>query len=153
VTSTAAGTLVHFLAPLTVMIGVGDGLGDGRVMDFGEELLITNEADIRRVGTNGAGECWLDLIDDEKGQIARYRKVVVRRGPFPEGQLRAESGSARFLDMREAARQQAFSLRDKDARAAALKAVEQQFGPAPVTSRTNWAKPDRDEDSNDAVEA
>jgi hypothetical protein len=127
------GFLIHFIAPLTLCVS-DRGIGDGRSFDYGDELLVTDE--LRKMNTSNDGRCVLDLIDDPVAQEARFRgKVVFVRGPWPEGRSRIEPNSARFEELREDARQAAHAIKDPVQRDAALRKVNEQFGPM-RTSRT-----------------
>lgn len=124
---------IHFLSALTVHVPNGSRFGRGRVMTFGEELPITDE--LRRLNTDRHGNCWLDLVDDEPAQEARWGCVMFRRGPWPSDRLRFAPGSFEWEDARERARQKAWREDDPARRAELLRAVKEEYGPAP-TSRT-----------------
>lgn len=74
----AAGALViHFLETgLTAL---------GKVWYRGEQRLFDAQAYADTCDRNG--NSWLDLADDEQTQIARYGKVMFRRGPWPGKKL------------------------------------------------------------------
>ncbi len=124
--------LVHFLDTMTITVSASIH-GCGRTVEHGQEMLITPA--IRKVNTDRVGNCWVDLIDDEPRQIQRWSKVIVRRGPWPEGQPRWEHGSLAWDDAYEAARAEAWKIEDAAARSARLAAVRAEFNP-PATSRT-----------------
>ena len=85
-TSTASlpegGYLTHFLASTTVVLK-GGVIPSGRVMNHGDELVVTQE--IRDLNTDRNGVTWLSLLDDPEGQVRRWGRQIIARGPWPEG--------------------------------------------------------------------
>ena len=77
---------------------------------------------------------WLDLLDNEDAQIARWGKVMIRRGPTPDDLTRWEPGTTEAREAREAARKAAWALPDDEARRKALEHVDAAYGPPPTTS-------------------
>lgn len=130
---------VHFLAPITIATSAAAG-GNGSVVSYGQELLV--DPRIRRINQDRNGAClWLDLLDDEAGQVKRWGRVMVRRGPWPEGQTRIDPTSKDWRDAREAAHQQARKILNETKRATALQEVSDHFGDAAATRRTAAGQP------------
>ena len=126
------GYLIHFLASTTVVLK-GGMIPSGRVMEHGDELVVTQE--IRDLNTDRNGVTWLSLLDDPEGQVRRWGRRVIAGGPWPEGKSQLLPGSAEREDERERARQAAHRIEDDQQRAEALAAVRANFGPW-ATSRT-----------------
>ena len=124
--------LIHFLSAISFVTGVGYHTSGGSA-SYGDEIFLTEE--LRSLNTNRVGFCFFDLIDDEAGQVAKWGKVVFRRGPWPAGKSRLLPGSSEWNEAREAARIEAHRIENEAARKAALAKVTQEWGPAPVTSR------------------
>lgn len=125
---------IHFLGPMTIS-GVESGaFGYGQVLQYGQEMRITEA--IRALNTDEAGNCPFDLVDDEPAQVARWGRVVFRRGPWPPDQPRYEQGSIAWQDALEEARREAWKIKDPGARSARFAAIKEEFGSLPTTSRT-----------------
>ena len=82
------------------------------------------------------GSSWLDLIDNEAAQIDRWGSRYLAPGPAPAGMSTWEPGTPEHWEAREQARREAWAITSTRERIAALKSVEDLFGPAPTTSRT-----------------
>jgi hypothetical protein len=130
---------LHFLGPVSVCVR-GGVMPDGRVLDYGDVLHVTPT--IRELNTDRLGNTWLDKVSDESWQVARWGSVRVVAGPWPDDLPKIKPGSPEWLDAREEARQTAHRLPEAE-RPAALRAVHEKYGPAPVTSRTTRRIPDR----------
>ena len=126
------GYMIHFLASMTVVLK-GGVIPSGRVMNYGDELAVTEE--IRALNTDRNGVTWLSLLDDSDGQARRWGRPVIARGPWPDGKSKLLPGSAEWNDEREGARQAAHRIEDDRQRAEALARVRVEFG-AMATSRT-----------------
>lgn len=123
----------HFLAAVTIRLGAGPS--GGRVVGYGQEVLVTPA--MRRLNLDRSGRCkLLDLIDDEDAQVRAWGRVVIRRGSWPEGVSRLERGSHEWDQAREAARRQAHLIEDEAERQSGLRRVTEEFGSAPSTSKT-----------------
>jgi hypothetical protein len=83
------GDVVHFLAATSVTMNPRMG-ASGVPVAYGSELTLTEQFFVANP-PGQRGSVWA-LIDDERGQVDRYGYVVVRRGPWPEGQLRTRPG-------------------------------------------------------------
>jgi len=128
-----APVLVHFLAPLTVVVS-GGAVPNGRVLCYGDELVVTDE--VRKLNAGRDGESCFDYLDDEDAQVRQWGRVVMRRGAWPENVSRNEPGSAEWHEAREVARKAAHAIHDERAKYKALEGVAEDFGEAPSTSRT-----------------
>lgn len=124
--------VIHFLGSLTLVVS-GRNFGHGRVAEYGQELVLTDE--LRRLNSDRNGVCVFDMLDDEDAQVRRWGRVVMRRGPWPDGVKRAEPGSQRWWDAYEAARKDAWKITDEVERAARLRQLGSEYGQR-RTSRT-----------------
>ncbi|QIK83171.1 hypothetical protein [Sanguibacter sp. HDW7] len=79
------------------------------------------------------GGSWLDLIDDEPAQIARWGQRMFARGPAPEGLTSWEPGTPEHTEARERARREAWAL-PESRRWDALRRVETDYGPPQATN-------------------
>lgn len=123
---------IHFLGSMSFAL-TDSSHSPGHVTEYGEEMSVTSE--LRKANTDRDGNCWLELLDDEAAQVERWGCVMFRRGPWPEGHLRVEVGSARWHEEREAAMQAVWHIEDVAQRKEALERVRERYGLAP-TSRT-----------------
>ena len=82
------------------------------------------------------GHSWLEIIADEHSQLARWGLAYFAPGAAPADMQPWELGSTEWAEAREQARREAWAIPSGRERIAALKAVEDRFGPAPTTSRT-----------------
>jgi hypothetical protein len=131
---------VHCLGPVSIVSHLGSsGWSDGDVKVFEKETLLTPE--LRKMIEDRNGFSIFDLLDSEDRQVAKRGRVLLRRGPSPEGVSRVEVGSLEWLDNAEAARQQAWGIQNRQEREQALAAVKEQYGGPPVVSRTMQVYP------------
>lgn len=128
-----AHSLIHTTLPPMTPHGTGQQLQPGTVFRVDQALI---EATRDRNGFS-----WIDLIDDEPGQIGLWGLVRYRRGPAPVELLRPRPGSADFADAREAARQAAHRLEDEGEKAQALKRVRDEYGRAPTSKTLTTFRP------------
>lgn len=131
-------TRIHFIGAAFTVHG-----RDSRVMEYGDELAITPE--FRQANLDRNGHCWLDMIDNEDAQISRWGRVMFRRGPWPEGQLRFERGSVRWETAYTDAIRQAWKIEDDVESARRRREIRALFGPPLPTSKTlqTYGGPDR----------
>lgn len=128
-------TTIHFLAPITIVTGPGDGVAPrAEVMDYGTELELTER--ILQLNQRPDGSSIFDLVGDEERQVSCFNTVVFRPGTWPEGVVRVRPGDPRWERMREAARQAAHAVVDDSERARQLRQVRRDFGEPRPTSRT-----------------
>jgi hypothetical protein len=132
-TKTSTSEIFHFFSCLTVMTA-GGFVPDSLVTHYGQELVVTHE--IRQLNTDTAGNCWLDLADDESAQRRRWGKVLFRRGNWPNDVSRLERGSDEWLEAAAAARAEAWKVESESERARRLRDIDTEFGPPPTSSRT-----------------
>jgi hypothetical protein len=124
--------LIHALGAVTVHVSQSSTAG-AVTLAYGQELLVTEEvveANRDRLGRVRL----LELLDDEAAQVAAWRSVRLRRGPWPE-MSRLQPGSFEYEDAFERARQAAHRIDDPDERRAALARVRSEYVTSP-TSRT-----------------
>ncbi|HYN56905.1 MAG TPA: hypothetical protein VES03_06890 [Motilibacterales bacterium] len=106
----------------------------GSSMFYGSEQDITEE--LRELNTDRLGRCWLDLVDDEPAQLARWGQIVLRSGPWPARVPRIEAGRWAWEDAREAERRRAWQIEDPIERGERMRDIQARYGPAPRTSTT-----------------
>lgn len=123
-------TIIFFGTKTVVLPGVGIR---GGVFQYGDEVVLTDE--LREVNRDRAGWSWVDLLDDEDEQCARYGKVLFARGPWPVAKSRIEPGSQAWNDERERLRAEAYAVPDEIERGERLRRIGQQWG-RPKTSTT-----------------
>lgn len=111
----AEGDVIHFREPVMCF---------GEVRPRGSSLTLTAAMIERTV--SGDGTSWLDRVDEPGGRIGR--------GPFPKDAPTWTYGDADWEAQREAARRRAWRVDDPEERAAALAAVERDYGPPAPTS-------------------
>lgn len=119
---------VHFLGPLTFPVDRTHA-----VMRLGSVVTVTRE--VFEATKDRNGDSVLDILDDEQEQIHRYGRVMIRRGPWPEGKERLERGSQEWWDAAEAERRAAHGIENEAERRRALGAIRAKFGIQP-TSQT-----------------
>lgn len=143
----AAASMVDGNAPLPVRAGdqifakvSGVTFATGRgftsashVTTRGETYTVT--AALIEASFDAGGRSWLRHLVSNEAQLRRWNEVRFGLGPAPEGMV-PEPGTAEHREAREQARQVAWSMPTPQARAEALAAVNERFGPAPTTSTT-----------------
>jgi hypothetical protein len=97
------------------------------VTERGQTLTLT--AGILAASVDRTGETWLDLVDDEPGQLHRWGKVMFARGAWPEGAPKWIAGTAAWEAQRDVAFSNAWAVSNEGERMAAVAAVEAEFGP------------------------
>ncbi|WP_036318140.1 hypothetical protein [Microbacterium sp. B24] len=125
------GDLIHFLSAMSVAVSPDYGVPVQR----GATVEVTKE--IIEASLDRNGNSWLDLVDDEGAQVARYGQVTFRRGQCPEDVLwwnapgdDASRGLAHVKAV-EAARE----ISDPIERRLAVAKADETFGPR-MTSRS-----------------
>jgi len=127
-----AGETIHVLA--------GGLLIFGWAYKRGDEITVTQK---QLDGTRDRNDnSWADDIS-ETAQLDRWNEQRIGIGAWPEGLGKWTYGAPDWQEQREAARKRAWAILHPEERAAALHAVEQEFGKAPVTSVTLNAAPAR----------
>lgn len=91
---------------------------------------------IRELSRDREGNSWVDLLEDEPAQVARWGEVIFRPGSWPQNLPRIKPGTLDHDEAREVARRTAWNINNDADRLAALAAVKAQHGSAPVTSKT-----------------
>ena len=115
------GDVVHFLVHLSF-------LWDSELpitVRPGSTVTVTADMLVANIDRNGVS--WLDLVDDSGEQVRRYGRVRFARGPAPEGLLPA-LGTTDHDDLHKAEHDAAWRLTDPDARAEAVRQVQDRFG-------------------------
>lgn len=106
----------------------------GLVLERGRSYVVSRE--MLQANLRPDGSSVLDLLDDEPRQVTVFGEVKLRRGPFPADEVKADPGTRDWALQREQARRAAHMAPTDELRAAALRAVEERFGPAAPTSTT-----------------
>lgn len=119
----ADNILIHFLE---------DGITAlGHIWRRGQELEFEPGSAAYRDTCDRFGRTWLELVDDEFGQVERWGKVMFRRGPWPGKDLRA-AATAQFERLK--------SLTNSDATVAGPTAAELEEA-VKAEARRNRAAP------------
>jgi hypothetical protein len=127
------GEQIHFRES-GFTFAVSEGYSGTHVSRRGQTITVT--AALIEASVDRNGDSWLDLVDDELGQIERWGSVQFGRGPFPEDEPLYVRGTVEWADARAAANKRAHSLPDGPEKAAAFREVFEVFGPGMPTSRT-----------------
>lgn len=120
------GDQIHFLES-GVSFNTSDNFSSGHVSRRGETITITEnliEASVDRLGNS-----WLQKLNDPTE--TRFAK-----GPWPASESLWVTGSPEWAAERERRRTAAHSIPDEHERAKALRAVNQEFGPAATGQRS-----------------
>jgi hypothetical protein len=129
-------TVIHFVEPLMVSLSSRSVLGRSRVMQYGDELAITDE--VLEASRDRLGNSWLeDWLSSGEEEYRRGDKPIARRGPWPADVCRLAPGSFERADARQAAIEDAFAITDPQARAVRRREIDEFFGPGEPTSRTH----------------
>lgn len=117
-----------------VTFSTGTGfLSSGHVTTAGESIVITSA--IIDASYDRHGHSWLAHLVSDDAQIAAWGELRFGLGPAPEdAPTWNRRGDADWVEQRSAAKAAAWSEPNPDARAAALAAVEQRFGPQVTTA-------------------
>ncbi|MGD8194836.1 hypothetical protein ACEXQB_010130 [Herbiconiux sp. P18] len=129
------GDVVSFYAATAVLMNPRMG-ATGTPVSYGSELTLTPQF-FEANPPGQRGSVW-ELIDDEAGQIDRYGTVVVRRGPWPAGQLRTPEGSPERDAERKALEAKAWRTYGTESAEAfeAIRLVHAVYGRPPATNRS-----------------
>lgn len=135
----APGDTIHAKVSGTTF-ATGSGLmSASHVTTRGEQYTITQQ--LIDASRDAGGRSWLRHLVSDDAQVRRWGAVRFGIGSAPEG-MTPEPGTAEHREAREAARREAWGMPTAQARAEALAAVEERFGPAPTTSTTISSTPD-----------
>lgn len=123
-------------------IATGQGfLSTAHITKAGENIIVTQN--MIDASYSASGRSWMALIGDDSAQLAKWGEVRFRLGRAPEHvQTWTQYGDSDWKEQREQARQAAWAEPNPERRAAALRAVHEKFGAAPVTSTTISTTPD-----------
>ncbi|AIY16693.3 hypothetical protein GUY44_26920 [Pimelobacter simplex] len=132
-----AGETIHFLWTGLTYHSKVNGLHTSFVSKRGDELAVTPDLIEANTDRGGMLAPWLGLLHDPEAQQRRWDRVVVAPGPFPSGLLTTRPGELEHDEDRRAAVREANKIMDKADRKAALRKVEEAYGPSRPTSRTN----------------
>lgn len=128
------GEVFHFLAAGFTRPTLRRGVLLHEVSRRGDQDVITDQ--LIQAGTDRNGACWLDLLHDPAGQVAKFGREVIAPGPTPEGMSRTVPGSAEHDTAARRAREDAWKIKDPVKRGATLRELHKRFGPPPPTSQT-----------------
>lgn len=122
---------VHFFGPLTVPVD----RSTHHTMGYGSVLMVTREAYEASRDRNGQSYLDPDFLDDEDAQLRRWGRVMMRRGPWPEGTPRLQRGSQEWWDAADAERRAAHKIEDEALKARTLAEIRAKYG-SQATSQT-----------------
>lgn len=135
------GDQIH--AKLTgVTFATGRGfLSASHVTKAGQTYTVTSA--LIEASYSASGRSWLSHLVSEDQQLAAWGEVRFGLGPAPEG-IRTwnRRGDSDWVEQREQARKDAWAMPTAEARAEALAAVAEKFGPPPTTSTIISTTPD-----------
>lgn len=117
-----------------VGIHTGGGfLASSHISTAGETITVT--AAMIEANYSMSGWNWMSLIGDDDAQIQRWGEVRFGLGQAPvDAPTWNVRGDADWVEQRNAAKAEAWNMPTIQARAEALAAVEQRFGPAATTA-------------------
>lgn len=134
-TPTLAGELMHFTATgITYIPRDSSAFPMGEISKRGDELLLTDE--IIEANTDRLGRCFFADLHSTEDQIAKYGRVVMARGPRPDGMLSTEPGTIDHELARARERRDAYAIPQPEIRKATLDSIKERYGDGPKTSRT-----------------
>jgi len=130
-----AGEQVHVLrSGLSIHTGEGTMLSVRAViLQRGQTITITSSMLDAHRDRHGELSGWIGIVHDEDAQVRRFGEVIARAGEAPADLKPWTRGDADWQVARDRARRDAYS-RPEGERAAALAAVDAEYGPAANTS-------------------
>ena len=128
------GEVFHFLATGLTRPTFRHGVLFHEVSRRGDQDVITDR--LIEASTDRNGACWLDLLHDAAGQVAKFGREVIAPGPTPESMSRTVPGTAEHDTAARKAREDAWKIKDPRMRGEALREVHEGYGPPPSTSQT-----------------
>lgn len=125
----AAGDVLHLLSTFRV----GHELRN-RGYEFTVDAELLEDAQDRN------GDSWLDLVDDQDAQLSKWGKMILGRGPCPEGvEAWNEPGDTAGRDRaREDARLKALAITDPVERFEALERTREKYGRKPTSTSLGY---------------
>lgn len=120
------GEVFHFLAAGLTRPTLRRGVVLHEVSRRGDQDVITDQ--LIEAGTDRNGACWLNLLHDPAGQVAKFGREVIAPGPTPEGMSRTVPGSAEHDTAARKAREDAWKIEDPRMRGEALREVHKGTG-------------------------
>ena len=86
------------------------------------------------------GRSWLELLDDAEAQVARWRRVTIRRGPWPDDDLdQLDPETSDFEIERERAYAEVAGTEDPVRRTELRAAADRRFAGPPGANSTTIA--------------
>ena len=134
------GDTIHaVIGGCTISTGAGF-LASAHITTAGENIIIT--AKMIDASFSASGRSWMSLLGNDDAQVQRWGEVRFRIGPAPANAPTWNShGSVEWHRARDAAKAEAWAMPTAEARAAALAAVNERFGPLASTA-TYWTQED-----------
>jgi len=132
--SGSPAVLIHLLRAVTLLTS-SSITGMGRVYAFGDELEVTPA--IIEANRDRNGKSSLAWVEDGEDEWRRGDVIIARRGPWPAGTCKLESGSFSWTDAKAAAIKTALSVDDPLERQQRRRQVEEFYGPSKPTSKTH----------------
>lgn len=120
-----------------ISIATGRGLLSAAHQTTAGETVIAT-AEMIAASYSAGGRSWMAIIGDDDAQLDRWGEIRFRLGRAPEDIQRwNEWGDSQWVELREQARREAWAQPTAAARAEALAAVHERFGP-PASTVTYW---------------
>lgn len=136
----APGDTIHAVIGGSTIPTGGGFLASAHITRAGENICVTRA--MIDASYSASGRSWMALLDNEPAQVQRWGEVRFRIGPAPaDAPTWNTHGSVEWHRARDAAKAEAWAMPTAEARAAALAAVAERFGPLASTA-TYWAQED-----------
>jgi hypothetical protein len=129
----APGDELHFLESGLTLDAGEPGLFLPRTVDVPRGTTVTLTAWMIENSRDRFGTSWLDLADDEDAQLAKWGRIMFRRGAWPTGEPIYRRGSVEALLERERRRLAAMQALVGDDLKQALNEIDRELG-RPTTS-------------------
>lgn len=121
------GDRIHFLATTTLQTRESASMiGGSQDVERGQTVTITQA--ILDLNRDRLGNSFLDLVDDEEAQEAKYGHVLFRRGPWPEGASKFPRGDISETWERQLRLKAAAQIADEREAAAARARIYEELG-------------------------
>jgi hypothetical protein len=130
----APGDQFHFLRSGIIFRTSSEAFG-GEVSARAQTVTVT--ASLLEASQDINGNSWLDLVDDEAAQTARWGEPAFTRGPAPADLTHWQPGTEEQTVARATALAAAWALPEGDERNSALRDVVRTYGRALTSSTMN----------------
>ncbi|WP_431072104.1 hypothetical protein [Microbacterium phyllosphaerae] len=127
------------LGGCTISTGAGF-MASAHITRAGENIIVTQK--MIDASFSASGRSWMALLGDDGAQVERWGAVRFRLGQAPaDAPTWNNHGDVEWTRARKAAKAEAWAHPTAEARAAALAAVNERFGPLASTA-TYWVQED-----------